>query len=170
MRIALSFSALGTLFIFLTGSLLHFFYGWSDERWWVGIFSAMNESVWEHLKLAFWPAVAWSLIGLATVRRQFPNYWLGQLIAVSLPPLIIAFGFYGYTAALGGHTLSADLILFFCAIGAGQFAGLVVSQSRPKGKVASLFAVVMIVSLCLIFASLSSISIDMALFREPPRL
>lgn len=43
------------LFSVVVGSLLHFVYGWSGENRIVGAFSAVNESTWEHLKLAFFP-------------------------------------------------------------------------------------------------------------------
>lgn len=37
------------------GFLLHFAYEWSGQNKIVGIFSATNESTWEHLKLLFFP-------------------------------------------------------------------------------------------------------------------
>ena len=45
-----------TIFICLIlGILLHFTYEWAGENIIVGIFSAVNESTWVHLKLAFYP-------------------------------------------------------------------------------------------------------------------
>ena len=40
-------------FISILGVLLHFTYEWSDDNRIVGLFSAVNESTWEHLKLLF---------------------------------------------------------------------------------------------------------------------
>jgi hypothetical protein len=40
---------IGALFIIIFGSLLHFTFDWFKNFWLVGIFSAVNESVWEHL-------------------------------------------------------------------------------------------------------------------------
>jgi len=45
----------GAVFIILLGSMLHFTFELSGENPVVGVFSAVNESVWEHLKLAYWP-------------------------------------------------------------------------------------------------------------------
>ena len=44
------------------GTLLHFTYEWSGENRIVGLFSATNESVWEHLKLVFYPMLILGLI------------------------------------------------------------------------------------------------------------
>ena len=40
------------LVISILGSILHFTYGWSRGNKFVAIFSAVNESTWEHIKLA----------------------------------------------------------------------------------------------------------------------
>lgn len=43
------------IFISILGVLLHFTYEWSGDNPAVGLFSAVNESTWEHLKLIFFP-------------------------------------------------------------------------------------------------------------------
>jgi len=42
----------GMVFISAFGSLLHFAFNWLNRFWLAGAFSAVNESTWEHLKLA----------------------------------------------------------------------------------------------------------------------
>lgn len=49
--------------VFLAAGLLHFVYDWSGEATIVGLFTPVNESVWEHLKLLFWPLFVWWMIG-----------------------------------------------------------------------------------------------------------
>lgn len=39
------------------GSLLHFAWEWSGRSTVVAVFAATNQNTWEHLKLAFWPAL-----------------------------------------------------------------------------------------------------------------
>ena len=46
---------LGALFVLVTGTALHFVYGWSGGHPVAGALSAVNESVWEHMKLVFVP-------------------------------------------------------------------------------------------------------------------
>lgn len=54
-RTILTYETIGMVFIILLGSLFHFTFELSDFNPVVGAFSAVNESVWEHLKLGFWP-------------------------------------------------------------------------------------------------------------------
>ena len=42
----------GVPVLFLAGTLIHFLYGLSGEFFLVGLLAPVNESVWEHLKLA----------------------------------------------------------------------------------------------------------------------
>jgi hypothetical protein len=44
------------------GSLLHFAFEWSGELRPVAIFAAVNESVFEHLKLTYWPALFYTAV------------------------------------------------------------------------------------------------------------
>ena len=49
--------ALAFLLTALAGTALHFAYDWCLSPL-VGLFAPVNESVWEHLKLLFWPFLA----------------------------------------------------------------------------------------------------------------
>jgi hypothetical protein len=51
----LIYTILGTVFAVFTGSGLHFLFDALGQWRPVAIIAAVNESTWEHLKLAFWP-------------------------------------------------------------------------------------------------------------------
>ena len=71
------FLIIGAVFTIITGTLLHFVYEWSGESLFVGIFSPINESVWEHLKLLFFPMSVWILIGYFIFGKT-ENYLKGK--------------------------------------------------------------------------------------------
>ena len=54
---------IGAAFTAFIGTLLHFAYEWSGFNPVFAVFGAVNESVWEHLKLLFFPMSVWILIG-----------------------------------------------------------------------------------------------------------
>ena len=43
------------IFISVIGTLLHFMYEWSGHNKVVSLFAAVNESTWEHIKIALTP-------------------------------------------------------------------------------------------------------------------
>lgn len=74
----LCYTILGVIFTFLAGTLLHFTYEWSGNNFWVGLFSPVNESTWEHMKLLFFPMLFYSiasgiLLRLAPVKSISPK-------------------------------------------------------------------------------------------------
>lgn len=52
---------IGTIFTLIIGTLLHFLYEWTGGSL-TAILGAVNESIWEHLKLVFWPVICFSWI------------------------------------------------------------------------------------------------------------
>lgn len=71
----LIYEIIGTAFIIFLGSAFHFTYELSGRLAVVGAFSAVNESVWEHLKLAFWPSLIWLLIEYLPIKKLTNNFF-----------------------------------------------------------------------------------------------
>ena len=52
---------IGIIFISMFGTLLHFLYEIRKHNKLVAVFSAVNESTWEHIKIGMTPTIIWSL-------------------------------------------------------------------------------------------------------------
>ena len=85
------------LVCFILGTLLHFTYKWSGEDKIVAVYSAVNESTWEHLKLVFYPMTIMAIIGTFVIKKQKTNYWAGQAIGILTAMVFITVFFYTYT-------------------------------------------------------------------------
>ena len=70
---------IGALFIIAFGSLMHFCYAWSGYATVVGLFAPVNESVWEHLKMAFWPLVLYSAVEFVFVHDLTANFIFAEI-------------------------------------------------------------------------------------------
>ena len=79
---------------FILGILLHFTYEWSGENILIGIFSAVNESTWEHLKLALYPMVIMAIIGYFIIGDRSENYWFAQTLGIITALIFIISFFY----------------------------------------------------------------------------
>lgn len=156
---------LGTVPIFLAGSVLHFAYDWSGAWLPVALVAAVNESVWEHLKIAFWPAFLHGVLEWRLLRHDYPGFWLARGIGLLVTPLAIAGLFYGYTALLGRHMLTADIGTFLIGIAAGQWSCYRLLALRP-GVAASLAGIVLTSVLVAAFACLTYFPLDLPLFLE----
>ena len=90
----------GAAFGVLLGSLLHFTYQGSGRLTVVALFSAVNESPWEHLKLYFFPIVMYIAVEWFVVTNKAALLFAKLVQIVAGMVLIEAF-FYTYTGTLG---------------------------------------------------------------------
>ncbi|WP_167050717.1 DUF6512 family protein [Salinibacterium sp. ZJ77] len=98
------------------GSLLHFVYDWSGHHPWVARFAAVNESYWEHIKIAVWPMVLLFIVLAVLGGWREPAFVPAATIALySIPVSIIGIEFLA-KAILGRNVLAVDIGLFCVAI------------------------------------------------------
>ena len=105
----------GFLFTVLAGTGLHFLYGWTGGQAWAAGFSAVNESVWEHMKILYVPLFLLSMVQLCFQGRTSSNYLAARAAAVLCGTALIPVLYYTYTGILGRHVLWADIAIFYLA-------------------------------------------------------
>lgn len=105
-------TGLGILWTLVLGTLSHFFYQWSHENMLVGLFSPVNESVWEHLKLLFFPALTYMFIERKVMGKAMPGLLGKNLLGLFAGLLVMPLLFYGYTAFSGKSILWVDIGIF----------------------------------------------------------
>lgn len=107
---------LGIIFTIAFGTLLHFVYQWSGSNNIVGLFSPVNESVWEHLKLLFYPMSLWIIFGYFKFGKSNPNYISAALIGLISGLILIPVLFYTYTSITLESILPLDITIFVLSI------------------------------------------------------
>lgn len=94
------------------GTLLHFLYDWTDKSFLAALFSGVNESTWEHMKLLFWPMLVFAVFQSFFFKgyKSFICVKLsGLLLGLSLIPVL----FYTYNGAIGKSADFVNIIIFF---------------------------------------------------------
>lgn len=108
---------IGTVFTIILGFLFHFLYEWTNYNDIVGLFTAINESTWEHLKLLFFPYFLFSIIEYYYYGKNHSNFICSKFISVLLGMSLIVIIFYTYTGILGTHFVIIDILIFIiCTI------------------------------------------------------
>ena len=105
----------GFLFVAVAGTLLHFLFDWTKGNVVAGLVSAVNESIWEHMKLLYFPAVAFSVWEARSLK--LPCFWTAKLLGLLTGLLLIPVLFYTYTGALGVVADWFNVTIFFIAGG-----------------------------------------------------
>ena len=82
----------GFLFTAVMGTFLHFLFDLSGEQVWAALFSAVNESIWEHMKLLFYPMLAVAIFQYFNIGKDMSGFWcvklVGILIGLAVIPVI----------------------------------------------------------------------------------
>ena len=93
----IKFQIFSAIFVIILGTILHFTYTWSKNNSLIGLFSAINESTWEHLKLLFFPMLITTTIGYFIFQDSFPNFLCSKTIGIIIAMLFTVIFFYTYT-------------------------------------------------------------------------
>ena len=144
----------GVAFVFLLGALLHFVFEWSGESRTVALFAPVNESVWEHFKLGFWPMCLYAAVEYRSLRRYTTSFLTAKAVAIYLIPIITGLVFYAYTAIVGEEILIVDILIFLVAIVVGQLASykIITSVKLPEySNVVSLIFIVLLAFILMLF-------------------
>lgn len=106
----------GILFVCFLGTLFHFVYEWSGENTIIGLFTPVNESIWEHTKLLFFPMMLYSLYPCKhpAIKKNCLSsaIFTGSLIGI----LLIITLFYTYSGILGFHVATVDISIFYISV------------------------------------------------------
>lgn len=105
-----------TVLIIISGVILHFLYEWTGKNKFVATFSAVNESTWEHLKLAFFPILLFGIVDFIFVRPYANNVVFATIIALFTSITIITVLFYVYLGVIGKNIDVINISIFVIAV------------------------------------------------------
>lgn len=161
----LKFQIFSTIFTMILGTLLHFTFEWSNYNSFVALFSAVNESTWEHLKLLFYPMLLTTIIGYFYIGKNIPNFICAKLIGILTAISFTIIFFYTYTGILGNNFAFIDISIFFVAVLLGEYVTykFLLSDFSCNKKIS-----ILILALLLIFFTVFTyIPIKIGLFKDP---
>ena len=157
----------GFLFTSVAGTLLHFLFDWTGGNVAAALFSAVNESIWEHMKLLFYPMVLFTLAEFKAWGSGTSCFWqiklLGIVTGLSLIPVL----FYTYSGILG---LTADwfnITIFFIAAAVAYRLETALFQKGFRCRLSSAGAVAILVLISLLFSILTFFPPRIPFFEDP---
>lgn len=160
----LKFEILSAIFILAIGTLLHFTYDWSNNNILVGIFSAVNESIWEHLKILFIPTVITILVG-SYYFKNIPNYLCSKTKGLLISMSFIVIFYYTYSGIIGRHYPVVDILSFIVAI----IIGLIytIRQINTENNCNNRLSIITLVALLCLFIIFTFNPPHLNIFKDP---
>lgn len=111
----MNFTILSIIIISIFGTLSHFLYDYSGHNKIIGLFTAVNESTWEHIKIGLTPTLMWGFID-GYIFGSNANYFLAKLLSLITIIYLIPILFYGYKYIFKKENFVIDIIIFYVTI------------------------------------------------------
>jgi len=157
------YEVINTYLIFILGSILHFTYEYSNNNIIVSLFSSVNESTWEHLKILFYPMLLSTIIGYILFKRKYSYYLCNKVKGIILSLSFIIIFFYTYTGILGNNIALIDISSFFIAAVLGQYY----SYKNINIKCSNIISIIIIIILILCFSIFTFNPPNIGIFKTP---
>jgi hypothetical protein len=139
------------------GSLLHFAFELSEYWKPMALLAAVNESAWEHVKMYFWPGLAFALVQYTYTRDVARNYWFGKAVGLAVTPVVILVSYFSYmqyvTSGGGKASLAIMLTIMTLGIAVGQLVSWLILTSPPLSAATRRYALATYAVLVLAFST-----------------
>lgn len=110
------YTIIGIIFVIITGTFAHFLYDWTGNNPIVGLFTPINESIWEHMKLLFFPMLIYSLIMILKFHWKYPCITSALCFGILVGAFLIPLFYYTYTFILNKNVFILDIGTFIASI------------------------------------------------------
>jgi len=161
------FQFTGFLFVSAAGVLLHYAFDWSIESPIVAPFAAINESIWEHMKLLFFPLLVYAFLENHMTKHKIENFWsiklLGTVMGIFLIPMI----YYTYTTGLGITADCLNIATFFVVAASVYTAETFLFNSCNLPCTSQGVALVILLLIALTFVVFTFYPPMLPLFQDP---
>lgn len=165
----LSWELAGLLFTLAAGTLLHFTFDLSGGSHIAAAFSSVNESVWEHMKLLFFPMFLFSIVQVCFSDRS--NFLAARGLSTLAGTLLIPVLFYTYTGVTGQVSLWADVAIFtVSAVLAFLMDYLLLKSGKLSDGWLQLLGLILLWGTAFLFVLFTFRPPEIPLFRDPTSL
>lgn len=154
------------IFISILGTIFHFTHNWIKNGVLLHIFSAINESTWEHMKMLVAPTLIVLLVQFLTIGPQFENIFFGILILFIVEILTIPLIFEPLRLIIKKVPLFLSILIFYISI----LFGLLSEYFVLKNKIFLLnetYSLALIILIVIIFGIFTYYPPRIFLFKDP---
>lgn len=158
---------IGFIFTALLGTFLHFLFDLTDGNIIAALFSAVNESIWEHMKLLFYPMVIFSLFEYFSWGKNVPGFWWIKLFGILLGLVLIPVLYYTYTGIWGINADWFNITIFFLAAAAAYRFECYLFQKKSAPSLTEWIPISLILTISLLFTGMTFYPPEIPFFQDP---
>lgn len=160
------FVIVSIVIISILGTLSHFLYDLTNHNKVIGLFAAVNESTWEHIKIALTPTLLWGLID-GFIYGEEINYFFAKLLSLLSIIILMPLLFYGHKYVAKKDYFFFDIVSFYIVIIVSQFAFYFVINMEPVTFITNYISCVLLFILFGCYMVLTLLPLEIFLFKDP---
>lgn len=151
------------------GFLFHFAFNLTGKNSFVGLFAPVNESIWEHLKIIFFPFILTMIVEYFLYGKEAYNFFSSKFIGLEIALLSVITNYYTMVGAFGINNMAINISIFVI----GVFIAYVISYLRmlktPRlaGGIYEVISISSIAIMLLLFCIFTYFPPHVPLFRDP---
>ncbi len=158
---------IGFIFVSVIGTLLHFLYDWLGQRAVVGLLSAVNESVWEHMKLLYVPLMLFAVIQRRFSVNREDGFWCVKLRSILVGLTVIPTLYYTYTGVLGVSADWFNIAIFFISAALAFWVEARLMDEDVTCRIPQSVAIAILVVIGILFVIFTFLPPHIPLFEDP---
>ncbi len=149
-------SIIGFFAVCIIGTVSHFLYGSSGDNWIVGMFTPVNESLWEHLKLLYFPYLFYVIGEYIVYGHNIKGFLFSRTTGVLLGLVSIPLLYYIYTFFTGRSVLTLDILIFIISVAISFYVSFKrIAEDSDVQPIRHIAAIILMVCITLLFWGLT---------------
>jgi hypothetical protein len=157
---------IGIAFLMIFGALFHFFFEWTGKIFPLAWLWPINESLWEHLKLVFFPLILWLMIEYKSINVSGKNIFLAKALEFLVICGIILGTFFIYTKFSNDTILAIDISSFYIGIIFGQIISVKIIEKPKDNTIFNWIGFGMLLGLLILFIIFTYMPPHLILFLD----
>ncbi|MBQ7036279.1 MAG: hypothetical protein IJN74_02165 [Clostridia bacterium] len=157
----------GFIFTSVLGVILHFLFEWSGQNPIIASFSAVNESIWEHMKILFFPMALFALLESRYVQKAHKDFWCAKLTGIILGIVLIPALYYTVLGMFGKSPDFINIAIFFVVAAIVYTVETALLGAENTDCRAPRLARLLIPALAVLFMVFTFYTPQIPLFRDP---
>lgn len=121
----------GAFIVFIIASLLHFIYDLNPNVL-TSLFGAVNESIWEHIKIFTIAYLFYGFIELLWAKPEFKRFVVAKTAGVIVQGSLIPLAYYSYYFFIKKPVLVVDMLIGFLSVAVGFLVSYRLYKSERK--------------------------------------
>lgn len=162
----MTFLIVSIVVISIVGTLSHFLYDLTNHNKVIGLFAAVNESTWEHIKIALTPTILWGLVD-GFLYGTNPNYFFAKVLSLMAVIILMPLFYYAHKYIARKDYFVFDIVNFYIVIICSQLVFYHALQIEPVSFITSYISCVLLFIIFGCYMTLTLLPLRNFIFKDP---